>query len=123
MSGIDIWLGHGDSKQHVVTHQCGAFSGDIDLLSGKAVVVSATSHGASTLIELPSDVLRSVVVESSLSDIIVAAFLARRAFLLNESNATGGGHVVVVGPDHDAGTHHIRDFQGKINSLHLSAAG
>ena len=95
-------------KEHIACHKPGTFSGDIDLLSGRPVVVSATSQGETTLIELSRATLRALVVqESGISDILVAAFLARRAILLDQSDSA---ELVIVGPETNADTHNIRKF-------------
>src|SRR6266571_9029945 len=47
---------------HVVTvHNAGAFTGDVDLLSGRPVVVRARARGAARVLELPPARLRSMV--------------------------------------------------------------
>src|SRR5262249_39488860 len=45
----------------VTVHRPGAFTGDVDLLSGRPVVVRARAHGPATVLELPAVQLRSLV--------------------------------------------------------------
>jgi thioredoxin reductase (NADPH) len=98
--------GTGDEHQ-VVVHQPGEFTGDIDLLSSSATVVGARAHGETETIEVPADRLRRLVVENSeLSDIILAAFLARRQELL----AAGRGSLTIVGSRFSPDTFRIREF-------------
>src|SRR5689334_7013033 len=64
---------------HVVTvHRPGAFTGDVDLLSGKPVVVRARSLGPTRLLELPAPKLRELVqTDAELSEILLRAFMMR----------------------------------------------
>jgi thioredoxin reductase (NADPH) len=105
---VEVFQITGTGEEHqVVMHQPGEFTGDIDLLSSSATVVGARSHGETETIEVPAERLRRLVVENSeLSDIILAAFLARRQELL----ATGRGSLTVVGSRFSPDTFRIREF-------------
>src|SRR2546427_13068174 len=78
---------------HVVTvHKAGAFTGDVDLLSGRPVVLRARARGAAHVLELPPDRLRSMVqVDTELSEVFLRAFMLRRLALM----AQGGGNIVL----------------------------
>jgi thioredoxin reductase (NADPH) len=93
---------------HVVTvHRAGAFTGDVDLLSGKPVVVRARAVGATRLLELPAVKLRELVqTDPELSDIFLRAFMKRRVILMKQ----GGKNVTVIGSRHCARTLGIREF-------------
>ena len=93
---------------HVVTvHRAGAFTGDVDLLSGRPVVVRALARGPVRLLELPSARLRSLVqTDAELSEIFLRAFMLRRAALV----AQGGGNVVLIGSRQSAGTLALQEF-------------
>src|SRR2546425_11361883 len=93
---------------HVVTvHKAGAFTGDVDLLSGRPVVVRARARGAVRVLELPSSRLRSLVqTDAELSEIFLRAFMLRRLALM----AQGGGNVVLIGSRHCAGTLALQEF-------------
>jgi len=93
---------------HMVTvHQPGAFTGDVDLLSGRPVVVRARARGAVRLLELPSARLRSLIqTDAELSEIFLRAFILRRLLLM----AQGGGNVVLIGSRHCAGTLALQEF-------------
>src|SRR5262247_1330883 len=80
---------------HVVTvHRPGAFTGDVDLLSGKPVVVRARAVGAARLLELPSLKLRELIqTDAELSEILLRAFMMRRVLLMKQ----GGQNVLVIG--------------------------
>ena len=78
--GIEILSG----KDHVVTvHDAGGFSGDVDLLSGRPVVVGARARGATRVLELPAEKVRSLVqTDVELSEILLRAFILRRSALM-----------------------------------------
>jgi len=105
---VEVFQVSGTGEEHqVVVHQPGEFTGDIDLLSSSATVVGARAHGETETIEVPAERLRRLVVENSeLSDIILAAFLARRQELI----ATGRGSLTVVGSRYSPDTFRIREF-------------
>ncbi len=105
---VEIFQLSGTGERHeVVVHLEGEFTGDIDLLSTSATVVGARARGETETIELPADRLRKLVVENSeLSDIILAAFLARRQELL----ASGRGSLTIIGSRFSPETFRIREF-------------
>jgi thioredoxin reductase (NADPH) len=93
---------------HTVTvHKAGAFTGDVDLLSGRPVVVRALARGAVRLLELPSARLRSLVqTDPELSEIFLRAFMLRRVALMSQ----GGSNVVLIGSRHSPGTLALQEF-------------
>jgi thioredoxin reductase (NADPH) len=92
---------------HVAFHEPGAFTGDVDLLSGRPSVVSAVARGTVEVIKLSVDCLRKIVREwPALSDIILKAFIMRRVLLL-EQGITG---IRVIGSRFSAETQAIREF-------------
>ena len=93
---------------HVVTvHTAGAFTGDVDLLSGRPVVVRARARGSTRVLELPAEKLRSLVqTDAELGEIFLRAFMMRRLILM----AQGGRNVVLIGSRHCAGTLTLREF-------------
>jgi thioredoxin reductase (NADPH) len=99
---------------HVVTvHRPGAFTGDVDLLSGKPVVVRARAIGSTRLLELPAPKLRELVqTDAELSEILLRAFMMRRVLLIRQ----GGRNVVVIGSRHCAKTLGLREFLNR-NSM------
>jgi thioredoxin reductase (NADPH) len=93
---------------HVVTvHRAGAFTGDVDLLSGRPVVVHALARGGVRVLELPPARLRSLIqTDAELSQIFLRAFMLRRAVLMKQ----GGGNVLLIGSRHCAGTLALQEF-------------
>jgi thioredoxin reductase (NADPH) len=102
----EIEIRSGDD--HVVTvHTPGAFTGDVDLLSGRPVVVRAIARGATHALELPPERLRDIIqIDAELSEIFLRAFLKRRAILMQH----GGGNVMLIGSRHCSGTLTLQEF-------------
>jgi len=97
----------GRSHQPIAVHRKGAFSGDIDVLNGRATIVSAVAATDLELLQVPGDCVRSIVGESpEVGEIILRAFLMRRALLV-ESHRVGP---LVVGSRYSAETLRIREF-------------
>src|SRR5207249_4136955 len=83
------------------------FTGDVDLLSGRQVVVRARARGATRVLELPSTRVRAIIqTDANLSEILLRAFILRRLALVER----GYGNVVVIGSRHSAGTLAIQEF-------------
>lgn len=97
----------GRTSAHIVDHGQGAFSGDIDVLSGRATIVGAVAKTDLDLLEVPADCVRSIVGERpDIGEIILRAFLLRRALLL-ETQATGP---IIAGSRYCPDTLRIREF-------------
>ena len=104
-------------SQIVVVHQKGGFSGDVDLLSGRPVVVSGRARGVTRVLEVPSETLRSLVqTDAELSAIFLRAFLLRRVALVHY----GWGNVVLIGSKHSAGTLELQEFLTRNNQPYQS---
>jgi len=91
----------------VVVHETGEFSGDIDLLSGRPVVVRGRATGETRVLELPAERLRALVqTDPELSEIFLRAFILRRIAL----QALGQGSIVLIGSHHSKGTLLLQEF-------------
>jgi len=89
-----------------------AFSGDVDLLSGRPTVVKGRAQGATRVLELGQDHLRRLVqTDAELSEIFLRAFMLRRCALMSR----GFGNVVLIGSRHSAGTLAIQEFLTRNN--------
>jgi thioredoxin reductase (NADPH) len=96
-----------DRDQVVTVHGAGGFSGDVDLLSGRPVVVTGRARGATRVLELPPDRLRALVqTDAELSEIFLRAFILRRLVLMAE----GKGSVALIGSRHSALTLTLQEF-------------
>jgi thioredoxin reductase (NADPH) len=100
-------------SDHLVTvHQPGGFTGDVDLLSGRPAVVKARARGATRVLELPSERLRSLVqTDPELMEVFLRAFILRRLALIS----MGKGSVVLIGSRHSAGTLELQEFLTRNN--------
>ena len=95
----------GDSL--IVTHGPGQFSGDIDLLTGRPVIVKAVARGATRVLRVPNSHLRTLLNRvPSLGEKLIAA-LTRRRELLSQMGTLG---LRVVGPGHCRDTNTVREF-------------
>ena len=98
--------------QLVTVHRPGAFSGDVDLLSGRPTVVKGRAQGVTRALELGQDHLRRLVqTDAELSEIFLRAFMLRRCALMSR----GYGNAVLIGSRHSAGTLAIQEFLTRNN--------
>ncbi len=85
----------------------GEFTGELDVLAGRRSLVSARVAEDGEVLEVTREGLRRIVVcDAELSDVLVRAFLLRRAFGI----ARGIGGAVVVGSRHSAATLQLKEF-------------
>lgn len=104
--GIDIF-NPTDGNKVIVTHSPGQFSGDIDLLTGRPVIVTALAHGPSRLWRVPGNHLRALLNRvPSFGEKLITAFTRRRE-LLSQSRNLG---LRVVGPGRCRDTNIVREF-------------
>ncbi|HUR93499.1 MAG TPA: FAD-dependent oxidoreductase [Gemmatimonadales bacterium] len=91
----------------VAVHHAGHFTGDVDMLTGRAAVVTARVQEAGRVLELNTDELRRAVDElPDLGETIVKAFLVRREMLLSQ----GLSVVKIIGSRFSPDAHRLRDF-------------
>lgn len=103
---IDI-LNPTDGNRVIVTHGPGQFSGDIDLLTGRPVIVTAVARGQSRVWRLPGSHLRALLNRiPGLGEKLIIAFTRRRE-LLSQSGVLG---LRVVGPGRCRDTNTVREF-------------
>jgi thioredoxin reductase (NADPH) len=103
---IDI-LNPTDGNRLIVSHHPGQFSGDIDLLTGRPVIVTAVAHGKSRIWRVPGSHLRALLNRvPSLGEKLIVAFTRRRE-LLSQLGVIG---LRVVGPGRCRDTNTVREF-------------
>ena len=86
-----------DGETTVTTLQEGQFTGEVTMLSGRRGLVSLRVSEPGEVIEVDREELLSLVqLDTELSEILMRAFLMRRAALI----AGGFGDVVLVGSNH-----------------------
>jgi len=96
-----------DGHRIVVVHEPGEFAGDIDLLTGRPVIVNAVARGQTRVLHVPHGQIRALLnrLPSFGEKLIVA--LTRRRELLAQSGVIG---LRVVGPARCRTTNTVREF-------------
>jgi thioredoxin reductase (NADPH) len=103
---IDI-LNPTDGNRVIATHEPGQFSGDIDLLTGRPVIVTGVARGNSHVWRVPGSCLRALLNRvPSLGEKLIVAFTRRRE-LLSQAGVAG---LRVVGPGRCRDTNTVREF-------------
>jgi thioredoxin reductase (NADPH) len=122
----------------IAIFRAGQFSGEVNTLSGRHAMARLRARTNGDVIQVPREhVLALVQTEEELSEILMRAFILRRAELL----AQGIGDVTLVGSSHSADTLRIKEFltrnshpytyidlerdlavQGLLDHFHISAA-
>ena len=96
--------------QRVVVHHPGQFTGDIDVLSGRSVLVTGRVVEDGRVVELGTEDVRRAVAElPDLGKIILKAFLMRRELLIGE----GFEGVRIIGSRFSPAAHRLRDFASR----------
>jgi thioredoxin reductase (NADPH) len=97
-----------DGKERVIArHSPGRFLGELNLLTGQRVFVSARVAEPGEVLAVPREALRRVIATNvSLSDKILAAFLARRAILLTGASSA----IRVIGSRFSPESSRVRAF-------------
>src|ERR1700680_860114 len=86
LAGAVEIIEHSRGVAHTVTvHEARAFTGDVDMLTGRVALVTGLVARDGQVLELSAAALRQAVDENpELGDIILKAFLTRRTLLLGE---------------------------------------
>jgi thioredoxin reductase (NADPH) len=96
-----------DGDRLIAVHQPGHFSGDIDILTGRPVIVTAVAKGPTRLLCVPNGQLRALLNRvPSLGEKLIIAFTRRRELLAQ----MGGLGLRVVGPGRCRATSMVREF-------------
>jgi thioredoxin reductase (NADPH) len=97
-----------DDEVHLVAvHEPGEFTGDIDVLTGRASLVTARVQEGGEVLELDTHALQRVVGElPEISEILLKAFLMRRTLLLNQ----GFSGFRLIGSRFSPQAHRLREF-------------
>jgi thioredoxin reductase (NADPH) len=104
---IEITERSSGSRRALVRHQPGGFTGDVDTLSGRAVLVEGRAAGDGRVLQFDAKGLRQVVDElPDLGSTFLKAFLMRRQLLLE----TGFEGVRIIGSRFSPEAHRLRDF-------------
>jgi thioredoxin reductase (NADPH) len=94
ISGEVVIRFHGADRAPIVTHGPGSFSGELAGLSGRPALVDGVAKGAVSVLNIPPERLRNVLVEEAeLGEKIMRALILRRVGILQE----GLGGPVIIG--------------------------
>ena len=89
--------------------RAGRFLGDLNMLTGQAVYLSAVVREGGKVLAIPREQLKEVVTEEpALSDIILKAFLARRSWGMR-----AGIGLRIVGSRHSSDATRLREFAAR----------
>ena len=104
-------VGHSGGISHVVTVQRpGGFSGDVDMLSGRASLVTGRAAEDGRVIQLSKTELQHAVDQlPELGETLVKAFLMRRVLLLGQDVAG----ITIIGSRFSPDAHRLRDFAAR----------
>ncbi len=104
---VEILRAATDGETVIQVIHAGQFTGEANLLTGRAAFVRIRADEDGEVVVLGRDqVLRVLQLESEISQIVMRAFILRRAELI----ARGYGDAVLLGSAHCAGTLRLREF-------------
>ncbi len=93
----------------------GAFTGEVNQLSGRRSLVRCRAHEDSDLLEISRASLRHVMqTDASLGEILLRAFVLRRVFLIENSV----GDAVLIGSSHSSDTLRLKNFLARNGHPH-----
>lgn len=99
--------GRNGGEETLTVHRAGQFTGELDQVSARAVLVTATAGSDGRVIRvLNNDVSRMMASEPDLSEILIRAFVLRRMGFLHD----GQGGIVLIGPANHADTLRLERF-------------
>ncbi len=104
---VEILRVANDGETVIQVIRAGQFTGEANLLTGRAAFVRIRSDEDGEVVVLDRDqVLRVLQLETEISQIVMRAFILRRVELI----ARGYGDAVLLGSTHCAGTLRLREF-------------
>jgi thioredoxin reductase (NADPH) len=106
---VAIVRGYGDENHLIAVHGHHRFLGELNLLTGARVSLTAVVRDAGEVIRVPLQALRALVSEDEeLSNLILRAMLARRSILIEV-----GGGARIVGSRYSPDSRRVREFLGR----------
>jgi len=104
---LEVVDGYGAEARTMATVHPGQFTGETNMIAGRAALVTVRAAEDGRLLEFSADELRRAVDElPELGEIIVKAFLTRRDLLVS----SGYAGVKIVGSRFSPAAHRLRDF-------------
>ncbi len=96
-----------DGEHAIATHDAGAFTGELSMISGQPSLVLGRVGEPGEFLEVSPDGLRSLVArDAELSEIVMRAFILRRLALVTNNL----GNVIIMGSRYCANTLKLREF-------------
>jgi thioredoxin reductase (NADPH) len=112
---VDIIVRSGGEERLIAHHGPGRFLGELNMLTGTRVFVSARVVEAGEVIAVPRTALQQLIAASPrLGDIVLAAFLARRSALLTDAASS----IRVVGSRFSPESLRVREFLARSRIPH-----
>src|SRR5215217_3665771 len=109
---VDDFAGEGRT---IGTFLAGRFLGELNMLTGQAMYLTAVVSEAGEVLTVPRERLKEVVTEEpNLSDVILKAFLARRSYMMR----TGLG-LRIIGSRHSAEAARLREIAARNRVPHV----
>ena len=104
---LEIVRPEGDDEDLVTVHQPGEFTGEVNMLSGRANLVQGRMKQAGEVLELDRSSFRRLLgAEADLSELFMRAFIVRRVGLITHEQ----GDVIVLGSEFSADTLRLKQF-------------
>jgi len=112
---VEIFVTSDGQESNIARHGAGAFLGELNMLTGQRVYVSARVVQPGEAIVVPRDDFRHILAaHPRLGDTILAAFLARRSILLDAA----GTALRVVGSRFAPETRQVREYLARSRIPH-----
>jgi thioredoxin reductase (NADPH) len=106
---VAIVRGYGGENRLIAIHGHHRFLGELSLLTGSRVTLTAVVRDAGEVIRVPLEALRKLLSQDEeMSNLILRAMLARRSILIEV-----GGGVRVVGSRYTQDSRRLREFLGR----------
>jgi thioredoxin reductase (NADPH) len=111
---VAIVQGLGHENRVIGVHGPHRFLGELGLLSGQRLYFSGVVRDGGRLIQIPLERLREIVAEDkTLSDLILGAFIARRAILIDI-----GAGIQLIGSRFSPDSRRLREFLARNRTPH-----
>jgi len=110
-----VGVSNGSDDAVLRTLERGAFTGEVNLLSGRRSLVRCRAREASVLLEIGRPNLRRLLeTDPALGEIFLRAFLVRRSYLIGHSV----GDALLIGSNHSGDTLRLREFLSRNGHPH-----
>ncbi|MBZ5740320.1 FAD-dependent oxidoreductase [Nocardioides mangrovi] len=104
--------------EHVVyTRRTGEFTGELSLLTGQTVFLTARVRRAGTVVRIDAERFRDVLGEQvDIADVVIEAFRVRRRIIMDSAASV----LEIVGPAGSAATRALRTYAARLQLPHVS---